>query len=338
MRGALAIASMLYGAIGALRNQCYDRGLLNVHRSRLPVISIGNVTAGGNAKTPLAIYLVRGLKKRGYNPVLLLRGYRSRNAGPLIVDPGMTAADVGDEALMLSRSVECPVVISRRRVQGALLAERNRLGDLIVLDDGLQHRALARELDIITANVSDSAAAEAFVAGDLLPLGMFRERRGPALARAGLLVLAARGGSLAAADYARIAAVIPEELPIVTSQTVITALVDAAHRQVAVPERYFAFCGVANPQGFLSGLARFVGRPPEGQRLFGDHHQFTARDLEGLKQSAAGAMLICTEKDLVRLPSGFKAFAAATELTVEPESLFWRSVEQKLPIRGGAAR
>ena len=153
----------------------YDRGIAPVGRLPVPVISIGNITAGGTGKTPLTIHLARRLLALGLNPLVLTRGYRSTGSGTRIVSDGrriLLGPDVaGDEPLMIAASVPgLPVVVDPRRLRGGWAAIQRFRPDVVFLDDGFQHRRLARELDIVLLDAVDPFGRYA-----LLPSGLLRE-------------------------------------------------------------------------------------------------------------------------------------------------------------------
>ena len=296
--------SLLYGASTRVRNALYNLGYLRSYTSAIPVISIGNLTAGGNGKTPLCLYLVDELRSRGLKPVILSRGYGGSLKGPYLVKPTDTPAHVGDEPLLMARAGEVPVVIARSRSNGARMIEREKLGNVIVLDDGFQHRALARDLDIISMFAGSEDAVDAFVEGDLLPLGRFREARDAGLQRAALFVVSYRnvvpcGEEMPAVD-ARILSLVP------TGVTVFRAAYDflevrSLHSGTAVsPRKVHAFAGIANPQGFFSSLER-VGYSVEKCHQFPDHYAFTEAELARLVDAHPGTLFVCTEKDAVKI-------------------------------------
>ncbi|HCS13352.1 MAG TPA: tetraacyldisaccharide 4'-kinase [Zetaproteobacteria bacterium] len=148
-------------------------------RPAIPLISVGNITVGGSGKTPFVIWLCEELTRRGYRPVVLSRGDGGNLQNPRRILPGDAAGQVGDEALLLALRCHAPVIAGRDRVAGCRLAEK--LGDVIVLDDGFQYRQLGRSCDIVL--IPDEGAGN----GHLLPAGPLRETPA-ALARADLLV------------------------------------------------------------------------------------------------------------------------------------------------------
>lgn len=280
----LAPLGALYGSRVAAR---MDRP---GERAWVPVICLGNFTLGGAGKTPAALAVAALLRGLGAKPAFLSRGYGGRLAGPAAVDPAIhTAADVGDEPLLLARLA--PAVVSRDRPAGARLCAA--LGaDIVVMDDGLQNPSLRKDLALA---VVDAAAGVGnglpFPAG---PLRAPLARQWPHL---GGLVLVGDGaaGEAVAQEAAR------RGLPV--------------HRARLVPGRHdlagrrlLAFAGIGRPDKFFSTL-RGTGAEIVEARSFPDHHAYRPRDLAALAGAAdrLGSVLVTTEKDAVRLPPAFAA-------------------------------
>ncbi|MCB0339563.1 MAG: tetraacyldisaccharide 4'-kinase, partial [Bdellovibrionales bacterium] len=174
-----------------IRNWLFDNKVFSIYKSNLPVICVGNLSAGGNGKTPLVRMIVSELQKIGMQPVVVSRGYGGKIKGPYKVSVSDTPIDVGDEALIYAGD-GVPTVIGRSRVAAVKFVESNKVGNVVVLDDGFQHRWLARDLNIVTVNCATDSDVEAFLVGHLLPLGRFRENRDRALSRADMIVFARR--------------------------------------------------------------------------------------------------------------------------------------------------
>ena len=172
----------LYGAAVALRNGLFDRGILPSRWLEKPVISVGNLAAGGAGKTPFVIALGELLQARGIPFDVLSRGYRRRTRGVLVVDPEGTAADFGDEPLLIARRLGVPVIVGENRYQAGRLAEQKFRSHLHILDDGFQHRSLHRDFDIVLLTAGDLQDL-------LLPFGRLREPVS-SLKRADAVVLA----------------------------------------------------------------------------------------------------------------------------------------------------
>jgi tetraacyldisaccharide 4'-kinase len=172
--------SALYGAGVAVRNSLYDRGVLRSRRLSRPVISVGSISAGGAGKTPFVILLGELLKARGIAFDVLSRGYGRDSEGALAVDPNGSFRQFGDEPLLIARRLECPVIVGESRYESGSLAERSFKSQFHILDDGFQHRSLARNFDIVLLTTED-------VSDRLLPFGRLREPLG-SLARADVVV------------------------------------------------------------------------------------------------------------------------------------------------------
>lgn len=300
----LTLASGLYGIVTAARNYLYDRRYLSAYSSALPVVSIGNLTVGGNGKTPLCLYLVRELRARGLRPVILSRGYGGTLRGPHLVRPDDSAKEVGDEPLLMSQTGGVPVVIARARARGAKFIEREKLGDVIILDDGFQHRRLERDLDIISAFVGTEQAVATFAAGALLPRGRFREARDAGLRRASLFVASFRrvlatGEEMPDVDE-RVLALIPPGVTVFRAAYEWIDVRSLKDGSAISPQRARAFAGIANPQGFFDSLAH-VGFEVIGKHEFPDHYDFSESELLRLVEASPDALFVCTEKDGVKI-------------------------------------
>jgi tetraacyldisaccharide 4'-kinase len=268
----------IYGAANALRNTLYDRGILPVRRLEQPVVSIGNLSVGGSGKTPFVIALGELLKARGIRFDVLSRGYRRKTSGVLVVEPNGSAADFGDEPLLIARRLGVPVVVGESRYEAGRLAEEKFESQLHLLDDGFQHRSLARDFDIV------------LIAGPefedrLLPSGRLREPL----------------SSLERAD----AIVLPAELA-VENAALHGKRLWRMKREIAVPaapEAPVVFCGLARPQQFFAQV-RTAGISPVAEVTFRDHHAYARSDIEQLLAERArfgAGGFVTTEKDAVNL-------------------------------------
>lgn len=288
----LAGLSAPYGIAVSARNLAYDRGWLTTHRAAVPVLSVGNLTTGGTGKTPFTAYLARQLQTRGLHPGLLSRGYRSLDGVE------------NDEKRVLDRLCPgVPQVQNPDRVAGAERAVRELGSNVLILDDGLQHRRLQRDVDIVLID-----ALRPWGFGRLLPRGLLREPVA-GLRRADLIVITRADLVPAArlADLRRgIAAITPapvvevafEPGMLIDSEGCETPLSSLAGRVSR------AFCGIGNPEGFAATL-RSAGIAAELE-AFPDHHHYTTEDFDRLRQqaeSSGAAALVTTLKDLVKLPS-----------------------------------
>ena len=261
----------LYGASIA-----FKAALASAYRAPLPVICIGNLTAGGSGKTPVAIAVGKLLQGRGKAPVFLTRGYGGKTGVPLLVKPHHTARVAGDEALLLARTA--PTIVSRDRAVGAAKAGEEK-ADVLVMDDGFQNFALAKDLSLVVVD-----GGGGFQNGMVLPAGPLREPVAQGLKRADAVIIMG-AGTPDLAGYAG---------PVLRAHLAPLPH-DFAGRSV------FAFAGIGRPQKFFDTL-KAVGAFVQGTQDFADHHFYDAQDLQGLRDQAKGNLLVTTEKDLVRIP------------------------------------
>jgi tetraacyldisaccharide 4'-kinase len=261
----------------------------NSYRSRLPVICIGNFTAGGSGKTPLALLVARLVSQEEREPWFLSRGYGGRLTGPIHVDTAVHhSADVGDEPLLLAR--QAPAVISRDRASGAKAIEAAASGDaVIIMDDGLQNPALVKDLTIAVVS-GDRGLGN----GRVIPAGPLRA---PLSAQIGLADMIVVTGQSAQANAWLHSLRALAQVPIIRAQT--RASGSAAKFK---GRRVIAYAGIANPERFFSMLAN-IGADVVERRVFDDHHGFSDSEARDLLDTArrSSADLVTTEKDLARL-------------------------------------
>lgn len=302
MSVVLRALARIYGSIVWTRGWLYDRGVLRSYKSSLPVVSIGNVTAGGNGKTPLCLFVADALKARGMRPAIVSRGYGGKRKGPLRVTEEDQPSDVGDEPVLMARHGH-PVYIARRRVRAVKLIEREASADVVILDDGLQHRALCRDIDIVSIFAGTNEAVEDFLKGELLPLGLFREARSKALKRASLAVLSQRKvmgeRDLPEVD-SRIAKVLPADIEVFRSYLAPMKVLSLGRQIDISPRPVVAFAAIANPTGFFQSLIE-IGFTVSETFAYEDHYHYTERDLVRMLERAPESWLVCTEKDAVKL-------------------------------------
>src|SRR5512142_1214064 len=151
----LGALSPVFGVAVGARNAMYDRGLLRARRLQGPVISIGNLSVGGSGKTPFVMLLGELLKARGIKFDVLTRGYGRHSKGVALVNPGGLPGEFGDEPLLIARRLDVPVVVGEERYAAGQFAEQRFGPQLHLLDDGFQHRQLAREFDIVMLTPED---------------------------------------------------------------------------------------------------------------------------------------------------------------------------------------
>jgi tetraacyldisaccharide 4'-kinase len=296
---ALQPASGLFATGVALRNLGYRVGLLRVHRAGIAVVSVGNLSVGGSGKTPVTLWLAQRLAGTGARVAVLLRGYRGRAKNVTIVSRGNgpeTDVDTaGDEAVMLAKSFTGVVLTARRRADGVAAAEQ--LGcDVVVLDDGFQHRALARDFDLVLLNGRPGA---------LLPAGPMRERVS-ALKRADAVAVVDK--SAEGAEEAPLPHATPARLPTFAVRFRATALVESDGKQwhelpigLLSGRRVAVVCGIAEPGSFYTAVREWEAQIEEIFE-YPDHHRYTQADWQRLSRETRDVeLIVTTEKDLVKL-------------------------------------
>jgi len=271
----------VYGLVAGLRmrSRGFDAGI--------PVICVGNYHAGGAGKTPTVLALTKLLRELGETPIVLSRGYGGKWRGPVKVDPERhVAANVGDEPLMLAQTV--PVVIARDRVGGVALA-RSQGATVILMDDGFQNPAIAKDASIIVID-GDRGLGNACV----FPAGPLRAPLPPQLARTDALVVIGKG-TAAGAVAAAVAALGRPALAAHLEP-------DAASLARLGGKPVLAFAGIGDPARFFRTL-RGAGVDVVRERVFADHHPYSREEIEALIAEAKrdGLILVTTEKDLARL-------------------------------------
>ena len=335
-----AVAGSYRGLLGA-REWLYARGVLASRGLDCAVVAVGNLTVGGTGKTPAAELAVRTLRELGHRPGVLSRGYRRRSAGIQVVADAasirLDAEEAGDEPFLLARRLPgVPVVVGPNRYEAGVVA-RERFGiTALVLDDGFQHRTLAKDLEVVMAR-----AVNPWGNGQLLPGGPLREPLA-GLARAHLIVAT---GARDAGDGAEVRATaerVAPGVPVLTAVHVPTECFESsAMHFVPLSElagaKLLAFAGLGAPDGFSRTLGE-TDVALAGFAPFADHHWYTREDLARLDRRAAdvGADgLITTEKDWVRLrtlpPLKRPVYVLGVRLRLTSGEAAWRSAFERLP-------
>ncbi|HEX5233821.1 MAG TPA: tetraacyldisaccharide 4'-kinase [Silvibacterium sp.] len=284
-----AFAVPLYAAALAAKNAAYDRGWAKPQRLAWPVVSVGNLSVGGSGKTPLVIMLARLLARGKVHVDVLSRGYGRNDVDTVErVDPNGDASRFGDEPLLIARSAKVPVYLGASRFEAGSLAEHeSAIPGIHLLDDGFQHRRLARDLDIVVLHASDLDEG-------LLPAGRLREPLS-SLKRAGIIILRVE-------DRQR-----EEEL----RKRGITAPVWILHRKLLAENiaPAVAFCGIARPDEFFAGL-RSQNVEIAATLVLRDHQVYSDREIDRLiaaLRREGAKCFVTTEKDAVRLTSAQRA-------------------------------
>jgi tetraacyldisaccharide 4'-kinase len=288
--------AFIYGAGVRARNALYSRGALPARRLAGPVISVGNLSVGGSGKTPFVLLLGGLLKERGVKFDILSRGYGRATRGVLFVDPAGTSSDFGDEPLLLARRLNVPVIVGEDRFAAGQWAENKFGPQLHLLDDGFQHRALARDFDIVLVTPDDAR-------DELLPAGRLREPLS-ALSRADAIVLTSGAPA--------------EGFPLDGK------LVWRVRRGIVatnLPAKAVAFCGIARPKNFFLQL-RTAGVELLAEAVYRDHHRYTGQDIQDLlkvRQQSGAEAFVTTEKDAINLSEYLSTLGSLTVVAVKME-------------------
>jgi tetraacyldisaccharide 4'-kinase len=328
----LAILSIPYAAVMRLRAQAFRYGVFRTYRLQKPVISVGNITAGGTGKSPMVAWIARYLLNRGKRVAVLSRGYGGSCRGRAgAVSDGrrilMTPIEAGDEPVMLAETVPgLMVVVGADRYQAGLYAQQELSPDIFILDDGFQHQRLYRDLNILLLD-----AEQPFDNGHVLPAGLMRESR-KAAARADLFVYTRCRGLSPVHSF--------PDIPFCRANHEIVAvrsLKGEDERETLASLRSskgVAFAGIANPEGFFSML-RQAGLNLVSEIPFSDHCGYGEEELASIAAAVEllkGDYLITTEKDAVKLSTHFQRFervyAAILEVSVLEEKIICSELDK----------
>ncbi len=271
--------SWLYGLVSGIIRLCYQLGLKKAWRAPCPVVVVGNLTAGGNGKTPVVIWLVEQLQRQGIRVGVVSRGYGGKaESYPLLLDANSTTAQAGDEPVLIFQRTGAPVAVSPVRVDAvkALLAAHDL--QLIVTDDGLQHYRLARDKEIVVID-----GVRRFGNGWWLPAGPMRERASRLSSVDARIV---NGGEAQSG-----------EIPMTLRPGEAVNLLTHERRQVSDLQNVVAMAGIGHPPRFFATLNE-CGLQPVRTVALADHKALTEADVQALVEP--GQQLIMTEKDAVK--------------------------------------
>lgn len=328
----------------AIRRAAYSHGWFKTHQLLRPVVSVGNLTTGGTGKTPLVRYITELLLKRGWKPSILTRGYgRSSGADLVLLQPASKREpdprEVGDEPALLARALpEVPIVVSSDRYRGGRMAEEQCHVDVHILDDGFQHWALARDVDVVLLDVTQELSDQA-----LLPAGHQRETCS-ALERAHIVILTRTelGDPKPLADLVRR---INSKVAIFHGSTALSEFVDINTERIYPPTAFegspvHAFCGIGNPQAFFADLRKW-GISLTADDSFSDHHIYGGDEIGPImmRAEASGAKaIVTTEKDAMNFTPMKRGTVPLLACVMEVEIREAQEFENTIVSRLEAAR
>ncbi len=294
MRALLLAASAVYRSASAMRNFAFDHGWKKVYRLDVPVVSVGNLTTGGTGKTPTVIMIARQLRAMGAKPAVLTRGYMA------------ASGQESDEVMVIRRECpDVPVVVNPDRVAGGRMAIASHGADVLIMDDGFQHRRLARSMNLVVVDATRPLGVPG-----VIPRGTWREP--PANLSRATHVMLTRCEQVSD-ELADLAAQLLSQYVgprnILQQRTRVTGVFDAAGKRWDLcGKRALAFAGIGNPDNFLSTLELAGCRPVAGC-WFGDHHQYDCRRdfaaFAEITQRKGIEVWVTTLKDFVKL-QGFQ--------------------------------
>jgi tetraacyldisaccharide 4'-kinase len=319
LRLFLGAASCFYSAGIYLRNFLYSRGWLKIHRVNAIVFSIGNITVGGTGKTPLVIWLYNFLQQNKIQCAILTRGYKTHTKGRGTRDPrfrgdrlapakaGGRETKIDEPAILAEMCPQAKVVINPDRVEGANEAVNKFSAKVLIMDDGFQHRRLARKLDIVTID-----ATRPFGYGRMLPAGLLREPVA-SLKRADAVVIT-RSDQIPEKELAELEG----KLLSINNNMVIARAIHSPicaktidNKEISIERlkdrKIFAFCGIGNPDAFLNTI-KGIGAELAGSKIYDDHYHYADEDIADISREAMDVkadLILTTQKDWTRI-TGFQ--------------------------------
>ncbi|MBL7012873.1 MAG: tetraacyldisaccharide 4'-kinase [Candidatus Marinimicrobia bacterium] len=316
--------ALFYWGMIYWRNIFYKFGFFVIKKLPVPVISVGNISVGGTGKTPTVISIANKLQKDGYRPAIISRGYGRKTTGTMIVTDGVTPPPswdkIGDEPSLMARNTyNIPIVVDEDRFRGGMVLYHKYKPNVFILDDGFQHRALYRDLDIVLINSKDTQSDH-----KLLPYGLLREPWDQ-IVRADFIITTKNNQNQVTPYLNRKLKSV--KCPVLSSKFLFEnqlRSLDGENKDISEFEngRAFLFSGLGDNRGFFK-LAKDLGIKIGGTTSFPDHHKYTKTDytlIESQFNQTESDFIITTEKDIVKLGNGWK------ELPI-----FYLPVKMKLP-------
>lgn len=326
IRGILTPFSWLYELAHSVFFIPYRLGIRKKHKAPLPVISVGNITMGGTGKTPFVITLADMLKELGYSPIVISRGYGRKNTSAenllFMPDSGLSSDETGDEPQVISEAVKVPIIVGRNRIKSLKLLNKD-LGDIIILDDGMQYWQLYKDIEIAIAS-----SRRPFGSGRTIPSGDLRESK-KGLRRCRFIILTSNGKEENRENIDKVKKYCPNSFVFSghTSPYKITYMDQTYDTDFLANKKIYAFSGIANPHRFLKTLEDMKAET-EDFASFPDHYSYTEKDLCNLKEKAGNRLLVTTAKDSAKLPKDYPA--ATVHIYTETDSEFKNLIKEML--------
>ena len=321
--------SLLYKACIVIRDRLYTKGVIKIDHVSIPVVSVGNITLGGTGKTPVTERLAIGLKDMGFQPGIITRGYKRRRPGTFCVDARHDKAeDVGDEAYMLAKRGQIPVIVGTRRAEAVTEGMRCAGIDIAVLDDGFQVRNMKKDVEILVVKGQDGATSQ-----ELFPLGPYRESKDRLREADAILV---NTGDLGTAWETFV-----EGTPTFKMRYRPMHLYNMKHSLMAhfnlmKGRKVLAFAGLGDNRSFFD-LLKTLGAEIVQEVAYHDHYRYEAGDIEKLASHRDASLIVTTEKDAVKL-TGMNIpenlFYLSVEITLENEEELLALIRRKLEASG----
>lgn len=304
----LFFLSKLYGFCLIIRTFLYNSGVLKIDEVSIPVLAIGNITIGGTGKTPLVEKLASRLKEAGFNPAIITRGYKRTRQGTFCIDRSKdSAADVGDEALMLARKTKIPIVVGTRRSLAIVEAMKRYNVDLAILDDGYQVRNVRKDIDVVVVKGGEHNKCTG-----LFPLGPCRE---PISRLKDADVVLVNNGDISPEIAGLLKGVPTFEMTYKPVHLYNMKHNLITHYNILKKKKVLAFSGLGDNRSFFD-LLRSLGAIVVREISFQDHHVYRQEDIEKISSFQGMSLIVTTEKDAVKIFG----------MTV-PDNLFYLSID-----------
>ena len=328
----LILVSWIYGLIIKIRNKLYDLHYIKSHSFNKPIISIGNITAGGTGKTPLVIYIATLIINQGKKPGIISRGYGRKSKGKIIVHDGKKMlVDVnmaGDEPFLIGKKLNnVPIIVSKNRYEGIKKLINNYFVDVIIMDDGFQHRSIKRDLNVLTISGKESLKNY-----KLLPWGKMRESLSN-INRSNLIVYTKT--NLTPKIHQTIKKIYSKNYILSNYQLQLYNYnLNQYNQNIAEP--VFAFCGIADHNSFFESITQ-LGIIIKGKKHYRDHQNYSDRIIRNLLEKIKKLKLntiITTEKDLVKLPkffiNTFQIYVLQLSIIIKDKSIINKEIKKLL--------